>query len=85
MEFDFVPETNGVPLVCDMSSNILSRPVDISKVSYTKNFFMDTRNIQEKSQISSDKIIIISFISWIILISPYSFIPESHLKLTRIK
>ena len=33
MEFDFVPETNGVPLVCDMSSNILSRPVDVSKVS----------------------------------------------------
>ncbi|PFX29568.1 Phosphoserine aminotransferase [Stylophora pistillata] len=31
VEFDFVPETNGVPLVCDMSSNILSRPVDISK------------------------------------------------------
>ena len=33
VEFDFVPETNGVPLVCDMSSNILSRPVDVSKVS----------------------------------------------------
>lgn len=31
VEFDFVPETNGVPLVCDMSSNILSRPVDVSK------------------------------------------------------
>lgn len=26
-----VPETNGVPLVTDMSSNILSRPVDVSK------------------------------------------------------
>lgn len=33
VEFDFVPETNGVPLICDMSSNILSRPVDVSKVS----------------------------------------------------
>ncbi|ODN03223.1 putative phosphoserine aminotransferase [Orchesella cincta] len=31
VEFQFVPETNGVPLVCDMSSNIFSRPIDISK------------------------------------------------------
>lgn len=31
VEFDFVPETNGVPLVVDMSSNIMSRPVDIKK------------------------------------------------------
>jgi len=31
VEFEFVPETNGVPLVCDMSSNILTRPVDVSK------------------------------------------------------
>ncbi|KAK2156519.1 hypothetical protein LSH36_211g02043 [Paralvinella palmiformis] len=31
VEFHDIPETNGVPLVCDMSSNILSRPVDISK------------------------------------------------------
>ncbi|XP_071788735.1 phosphoserine aminotransferase-like [Asterias amurensis] len=31
VEFPFVPETNGVPLVCDMSSNFLSRPIDISK------------------------------------------------------
>lgn len=31
VEFDFVPETNGVPLVCDMSSNFLSRPVDVNK------------------------------------------------------
>ncbi|KAK3728567.1 hypothetical protein QZH41_011647 [Actinostola sp. cb2023] len=31
VEFDFIPETNGVPIVCDMSSNILSRPVDVSK------------------------------------------------------
>eukprot|EP01135_Chromosphaera_perkinsii_P005313 Nk52_evm1s340 gene=Nk52_evmTU1s340 len=29
--FDFIPETNGVPLICDMSSNILSKPVDVSK------------------------------------------------------
>lgn len=33
VEFDIVPETNGVPLVVDMSSNIMSRPVDIQKVS----------------------------------------------------
>lgn len=31
VEFPFIPETNGVPLVCDMSSNFLSRPFDITK------------------------------------------------------
>ncbi|XP_055851704.1 probable phosphoserine aminotransferase [Episyrphus balteatus] len=31
VEFDFVPETKDVPLVCDMSSNFLSRPIDVSK------------------------------------------------------
>ncbi|MBZ0332860.1 phosphoserine aminotransferase [Marinobacter sp. JH2] len=31
LEYDFVPESGGVPLVADMSSNILSRPVDVSK------------------------------------------------------
>jgi len=31
VEFNFIPETNGVPLVCDMSSNFMSRPVDVSK------------------------------------------------------
>ena len=31
IEFDFIPETNGVPLVCDMSSNVLTRPVDVTK------------------------------------------------------
>ena len=30
-EWKYVPETNGVPLVCDMSSNFLSKPVDVSK------------------------------------------------------
>ena len=30
-EWQYVPETGGVPLVCDMSSNILSRPVDVSR------------------------------------------------------
>ena len=30
-EWDYTPETGGVPLVCDMSSNILSMPVDVSK------------------------------------------------------
>lgn len=32
VEFENIPDTNGIPLVCDMSSNILSRPVDVSKV-----------------------------------------------------
>ena len=31
VEFPYVPETNGVPLVADMSSNILSRPIDVAK------------------------------------------------------
>lgn len=31
VEFNEVPETNGVPLVVDMSSNIMSRPVDVKK------------------------------------------------------
>jgi phosphoserine aminotransferase len=31
VEFPYVPETKGIPLVADMSSNILSRPVDVSK------------------------------------------------------
>jgi len=30
-EWKYVPETGDVPLVCDMSSNILSRPVDVSR------------------------------------------------------
>ena len=30
-EWQYVPETGKVPLVCDMSSDILSRPVDLSK------------------------------------------------------
>ena len=30
-EWKYVPETGDVPLVCDMSSNILSLPVDVSK------------------------------------------------------
>ena len=30
-EWQYVPETGGVPIVCDMSSNILSRPIDVSK------------------------------------------------------
>jgi len=31
VEFGYVPETHGVPLVADMSSTILSRPVDIGR------------------------------------------------------
>lgn len=30
-EWQYVPETGAVPIVCDMSSNILSKPVDVSK------------------------------------------------------
>ena len=31
VEFPYVPATNGVPLVADFSSSILSRPVDVSQ------------------------------------------------------
>jgi len=31
VEFGYVPQTGGVPLVADMSSNILSRPIDVSR------------------------------------------------------
>jgi phosphoserine aminotransferase len=31
VEFHWVPDTSGVPLVADMSSHILSRPMDVSK------------------------------------------------------
>lgn len=31
IEFDSIPDTKGVPLVCDMSSSFLSRDVDVSK------------------------------------------------------
>ncbi len=31
VEFPYVPHTGGVPLVADMSSNILSRPIEVAK------------------------------------------------------
>ena len=31
LEFPFIPDTGDVPLVADMSSNILSRPLDVSR------------------------------------------------------
>jgi phosphoserine aminotransferase len=31
VEFPYVPDTRGVPLVADMSSTILSRPIEVSK------------------------------------------------------
>ena len=30
-EWKYVPATNGVPIIADMSSNILSKPIDVSK------------------------------------------------------
>lgn len=50
VEFPFIPETNGVPLVCDMSSNIFSRPFDITKVRKFSN------PIQENSLKKNEKI-----------------------------
>ncbi|MDX8390204.1 MAG: 3-phosphoserine/phosphohydroxythreonine transaminase [Mariprofundaceae bacterium] len=31
VEFDYIPETGAVPLIADMSSTILSRPIEVSK------------------------------------------------------
>jgi len=31
VEFHWIPDTGAVPLVCDLSSNILSRPLDVSR------------------------------------------------------
>jgi len=31
LEFNYIPETGDVPLVADMSSNILSQPIDVSR------------------------------------------------------
>lgn len=31
LEFDFVPDSEGIPLVADMSSTMLSRPLDVSR------------------------------------------------------
>jgi phosphoserine aminotransferase len=31
VEFGYVPQSRGIPLVADMSSSILSRPIDVSK------------------------------------------------------
>lgn len=31
VEFPYIPETNGVPLAADMSSTLLSRPLDVSR------------------------------------------------------
>ncbi|MGM0571111.1 MAG: 3-phosphoserine/phosphohydroxythreonine transaminase [Pseudomonadota bacterium] len=31
LEYDFIPDSGGVPLVADMSSTMLSRPLDVSK------------------------------------------------------
>lgn len=31
VEFDYIPDTAGVPLVADMSSTLLSRPIDVSR------------------------------------------------------
>lgn len=31
VEFNFIPEVNGKPLICDMSSNIMTRDIDVTK------------------------------------------------------
>lgn len=56
VEFPFIPETNGVPLVVDMSSNIFSRPFDITKV---ENLFFS----QNKASVNDGNILI-----WIVML-----------------
>ena len=53
-EWQYVPETGGVPLACDMSSDILSRPVDVSKYGVIfagaqKNMYSYQRMIDKDS------------------------------------
>jgi len=31
VEFQWIPQTDNVPLVCDLSSSLMSRPIDVSK------------------------------------------------------
>ena len=38
VEFLDIPETGDVPLVCDMSSNIMSKEIDVTKVSVIYHF-----------------------------------------------
>ena len=38
VEFPEVPEVGSVPLVCDASSNFLTRPMDVSKVTLLMNY-----------------------------------------------
>lgn len=33
VEFPYVPNTNGIPIVCDMSSSIMTKRIDVSKVN----------------------------------------------------
>lgn len=40
VEFPYIPETNEVPLVTDMSSSIMTKKLDISKVHILKFIFV---------------------------------------------
>lgn len=42
VEFPYIPETNGVPIVTDMSSSIMTKKLDISKVTYLKQQEINT-------------------------------------------
>lgn len=33
IEYPFIPDTKGVPIVADMSSNLMTRKFDVSKVN----------------------------------------------------
>ena len=41
VEFPETPDVGSVPLVCDVSSNFLTRPIDVGKVGGTYELFMN--------------------------------------------
>ena len=59
VEFPYIPETNGVPLVADMSSNILSKSIDVSKVGSTDEhliaFIYNSNQLQKLFKRSESK------------------------------
>ena len=68
VEFPYIPETNGVPLVADMSSNILSKSIDVSKVGSTDEhliaFIYNSNQLQKLFKRSESKNISARFLKW---------------------
>jgi len=54
VEFDYIPETGDVPLIADMSSTILSRPIDVSKFAMIYAGAQKTTLGVNKTELKSD-------------------------------